>query len=157
MAKSPPQPSDTGATGPRTVEGKARVAQNARKHGLTRTSPDTEAIAALVDSWLEGPHMQTVPRAMLWRFAQERTQIARTVAHQAAILDQLTNKTDGASAWEKSRDAETPLAPEATLKDFTLSMRYRAEAESRARAALRDIVQSLEKASQTNGRSNATP
>lgn len=157
MTKSPPQPSGSGATGPRTPEGRERVAQNARKHGLTRTSPDTQSIAALVDSWLSDPHMQAIPRVMLWRFAQERTQIARTVAHQAAILDQLTDKLDGASEQGQSGDPAKPATRDTALKDFALSMRYRAEAESRARSALCDIIQSLEDTSQTDGGANATP
>lgn len=156
MTRSPPHPSGSRATGPRTPEGRARVAQNARKHGLTRVSPDTHVIAALVDSWLEDPQLQRIPRAMLWRFAQERTQIARTIAHQTAILDQLTGKLDGDVAQGQSGQSAKPATHDATLKNFTLSMRYRAEAESHARTALRDIIRSLAKTLHTDGGDNAT-
>ena len=157
MTKSPPKPSGSRATGPRTAEGRARVAQNARKHGLTRASPDTQAITALVNSWLEDPCMQAVPRVMLWRFAQERKQIARAVAHQAAILDQLTGKPDSVSDWGQSEDPATPPTHETSLKDFALSMRYRAEAESRARAALREIIRALHTQAAREGDANGAP
>ena len=157
MTKSPPKPSGSRATGPRTAEGRARVAQNARKHGLTRTSPDTKAIAALVDSWLGDRRMQAVPRVLLWRFAQERKQIARAVAHQTAILDQLTAQLDGMSVWGQFGGPTTPPASETTLKDFALSMRYRAEAESRARAALREIIHALHMQAAREGDANGAP
>jgi hypothetical protein len=82
------------ATGPRTPEGRARVSQNARKHGLTRASPDTAAITALVDSWQADPQMHVVSRATLWRFAQESIQITRAIAHQASILEQLIGNSE---------------------------------------------------------------
>jgi len=157
MTKSPPKTSVFRATGPRTAEGRARVAQNARKHGLTRASPDTQAITAIVNSWLEDPYMQAVPRVMLWHLAQDRTQIARAVAHQAAILDQLTGQPDGTSEWAQSGDPATPPAHETSLKDFALSMRYRAEAESRARAALRDIIRTLSAEREKDGNAHGPP
>lgn len=157
MTESSPKASRSRATGPRTLQGRARVAQNARKHGLTRASPDTHAITALVESWLEDPDMQAVPRVVLWRFAQERTQIARAVAHQAAILDQLIGRPDSVSDLGQSGDPITLPVHDTSLKDFALSMRYRAEAESRGRTALRDIIRTLNAEAAREGDADGAP
>lgn len=101
--------------------------------------------------------MQAVPRVLLWRFAQNRRQIAHAVAHQAAILDQLTGQMDGMSVWGQSGGPTISSASETTLKGFALSMRYRAEAESRARAALREIIRALHTQAAREGDAHGAP
>lgn len=120
------------AKGPRTAEGRRRVSQNARRHGLTAQPLDSSAINTQVDAWAVANPTDTVPTAVLARLAQARSQVARAREHQAALLDSISTVTP--STAETANQA---------VAQFYLSLRYRAEAEASARKALREVAKYL--------------
>lgn len=117
------------ATGPRTVAGRKRASQNARKHGLTALPPDNAAIIAQVEVWANGSSADEVPETALIRLAQARLYVARSRAYQATLLDRLSTLSPSG-----------PGAQNDVVAQFCLSLRYRSEAEASARNALREVV-----------------
>jgi hypothetical protein len=126
------QPSQGQTKGPRTAEGRKRVSQNARTHGLAARPLDSSAINTQIEAWAVASPTDTAPTADLARLAQARLQVARARAHQAALLESISAETP--STGETANQA---------VAQFCLSLRYRSEAEASARKALREVVKHL--------------
>ena len=140
MPAKPFRGSESRATGPRTPEGRKRAAQNARRHGLTVSRPNDAAIAAQMAEWSACASLAIVPRAALMMLAEARCQVAQVRAYQASLLEHLCNIAG--TDVERSDAAEQPAQTDraALAQQYHLSLRYRAEAEARARKAMQKIA-----------------
>lgn len=128
------------ATGPRTPEGRKRAAQNARRHGLTARIPNQADIAAQVHAWTEGAEDDILLSAALMQLAQARSQVERVRKHQAKLLEQLCGFDSVDTARMYPTDQPVQAARDTLVRQYQLSLRYRAEAEAGARKALRAIA-----------------
>jgi hypothetical protein len=126
------------ATGPRSAEGKRRSAQNARRHGLTAASQQSQALEAQIGAWRADPDGAVVNPALLASLAQAQQRLADIRRYQADLIAAL-----GGGMFSEGARTETPL-PDPMTYAMKLALRYRAEAEAALRNALRAVLVALE-------------
>ncbi|MCV2877638.1 hypothetical protein OE699_02130 [Sedimentimonas flavescens] len=131
------------ATGPRTMEGRARASQNARKHGLT--SAQSEAACVQMMEEMISAHFapQRCDPAALHCLADAEVRIGRIHHLEQAQEDE----------WAKLRIAEPMVSHEDdasreailanVLDQMRCLSRYHAEAEAQRRKAQKAVIASF--------------
>lgn len=124
--QSQTEPAAARATGPRTAAGKRRSAQNARRHGLTAARLDEVEFETQFDRLRADPLLTGLDEGLITRLAEAELRVARVIAYQHSLL-----------AQDPAKIAQEP-------HQLRCTWRYRAEAESASRKALREVIAALE-------------
>lgn len=127
------------STGPRTVKGKARSSQNARKHGLSvanRSPQMEEQTVRLTDALLVGTSEDSARRQAARAVAEAQLDLIRVLAYKHALIRD----------WAPDLIGKLPVrpAPNAHSRQFFAALkgleRYERRAFSRRKAALRWFI-----------------
>lgn len=129
------------STGPRTASGKRASSANARRHGLTSAGSDRDRVRELLEAISGGAI--TVAQAAL---GDTEARLALSLAEAEAALRRVKLwHTEVEHALFRTSPPEAPTATDAFdhhhLAQWRIGLRYRAEAESRRRKALRAWLQ----------------
>jgi hypothetical protein len=129
------------STGPRTPSGKKASSANARRHGLFSGSVDHDPVQELLEA-ISGKPI-TIAQAALGDTA---ARLALSLAEAEAALRRVKLwHAEVEQALFRTLDPEAPAAIEAIdhrhLAQWRIGLRYRAEAESRRRKAMRSWLQ----------------
>ncbi|KAB1072381.1 hypothetical protein [Methylobacterium soli] len=126
------------STGPRTAEGKARSAQNARRHGLAAAASDPQAeieaehLAALLAGDLASdPAILEAARAV----AEAQSHLQRVRAVKIALM----RDADSPESPTSAETLSTPLAPSELLQGLERLARYERRALSLRKSAVRRL------------------